>query len=74
MCDRILVFSSKSRPGGERTDSCRFRHRATVLDLAFWQMVDDIYALMTRRAAIEHKAEAAPISPLGCRWRAWVPT
>jgi NitT/TauT family transport system ATP-binding protein len=50
LCDRILVFSSN--PG--RVDSelaVPFAHPRNRLDPAFRQLVDDIYALMTRRPA-----------------------
>ncbi len=63
MCDRILVFSSN--PG--RVDSeltVRFPRPRNRLDPAFRQMVDDIYALMTRRPRIEPKTTAAPPHPL----------
>jgi NitT/TauT family transport system ATP-binding protein len=49
MCDRILVFSSS--PGRVQSElTVRFPHPRNRQDLAFRQMVDDIYALMTRRA------------------------
>jgi NitT/TauT family transport system ATP-binding protein len=63
MCDRILLFSSNpGRVSHELTVS--FPHPRNRLDLAFRQMVDDIYALMTRRAPAEHKATAVPPDPL----------
>lgn len=63
MCDRILVFSSNpGRVSNELTVS--FPHPRNRLDLAFRQMVDDIYALMTRRAPAEPKTTAAPPDPL----------
>jgi NitT/TauT family transport system ATP-binding protein len=49
MCDRILVFSSS--PGRVANElRVPFPHPRNRLDPAFRQMVDDIYALMTRRA------------------------
>ncbi len=63
MCDRILVFSSSpGRVANELT--VKFPHPRNRLDPAFRQMVDDIYALMTRRPTLVPKAAAAPISPL----------
>jgi NitT/TauT family transport system ATP-binding protein len=64
MCDRILVFSSN--PGRVASElTVRFPHPRNRLDPAFRQMVDDIYALMTRRPILVPKAAAeAPISPL----------
>ncbi len=64
MCDRILVFSSNpGRVANELT--VPFPHPRNRLDPAFRQMVDDIYALMTRRPAAVPKAAAeAPVSPL----------
>jgi NitT/TauT family transport system ATP-binding protein len=64
MCDRILVFSSN--PGRVASELVvPFAHPRNRLDPAFRQMVDDIYALMTRRPAPEHKvAAAAAVSPL----------
>src|ERR1700733_9449546 len=48
MCDRILVFSSN--PGRVASElKVSFPHPRNRLDPAFRQMVDDIYALMTRR-------------------------
>jgi NitT/TauT family transport system ATP-binding protein len=40
-----------------------FAHPRNRLDPAFREMVDDIYALMTRRPAPDHKAQAAPAAP-----------
>jgi NitT/TauT family transport system ATP-binding protein len=63
MCDRILVFSSN--PG--RVDSeltVPFPHPRERLDPAFRQMVDDIYALMTRRTPTKTQAAAPPPHPL----------
>ncbi|HTN10338.1 MAG TPA: nitrate/sulfonate/bicarbonate ABC transporter ATP-binding protein [Acetobacteraceae bacterium] len=49
MCDRILVFASN--PGRVANElRVPFRHPRNRLEPAFRQMVDDIYALMTRRA------------------------
>ncbi len=49
MCDRILVFSSN--PGRVAHElRVPFRHPRNRLAPAFRQMVDDIYAVMTRRA------------------------
>ena len=63
MCDRILVFSSN--PGRVASElTVPFPHPRNRLDPAFRQMVDDIYALMTRRAPAELKAAATPRHPL----------
>ncbi|MDR3535060.1 MAG: nitrate/sulfonate/bicarbonate ABC transporter ATP-binding protein [Acetobacteraceae bacterium] len=64
MCDRILVFSSN--PGRVASElTVPFKHPRNRLDPDFRQMVDDIYALMTRRAVPEPRAATAPpISPL----------
>jgi NitT/TauT family transport system ATP-binding protein len=63
MCDRILVFSSN--PGRVTSElKVPFPHPRNRLDPAFRQMVDDIYALMTRRAPAEPKATATPVHPL----------
>jgi NitT/TauT family transport system ATP-binding protein len=64
MCDRILVFSSN--PGRVASElQVPFPHPRNRLDPAFRQMVDDIYALMTRRPKPEPRAATAPpISPL----------
>ena len=57
MCDRILVFSSN--PGRVASElRVPFPHPRNRHDPAFRQMVDDIYALMTRRAPT--KPAAAP--------------
>ena len=59
MCDRILVFSSN--PGRVASElRVPFPHPRNRLDPAFRQMVDDIYALMTRRAAATRVAAAVP--------------
>ncbi len=61
MCDRILVFSSN--PGRVASElRVRFPHPRNRLEPAFRQMVDDIYALMTRRAAAPRAAAAASLS------------
>jgi NitT/TauT family transport system ATP-binding protein len=63
MCDRILVFSSN--PGRVASElTVPFPHPRNRLDPDFRQMVDDIYALMTRRAPVERKAAAVPPHPL----------
>ncbi len=50
MCDRVLVFSSN--PGRVAHElRVPFAHPRNRLDAAFRQLVDDIYAVMTRRAA-----------------------
>jgi NitT/TauT family transport system ATP-binding protein len=62
MADRILVFSSN--PGRVASElAVPFAHPRNRLDPAFREMVDDIYALMTRRPAPDHKAQAAPAAP-----------
>jgi NitT/TauT family transport system ATP-binding protein len=64
MCDRILVFSSN--PGRVASElQVPFPHPRNRLDPDFRQMVDDIYALMTRRPKPEPRAATAPpVSPL----------
>jgi NitT/TauT family transport system ATP-binding protein len=58
MCDRILVFSSN--PGRVASElKVPFPHPRERLDPAFRQMVDDIYALMTRRQ-VEPRPVATP--------------
>jgi NitT/TauT family transport system ATP-binding protein len=58
MADRILVFAAN--PGRvEHELQVPFPHPRNRLDPAFRQMVDDIYALMTRRAAPGPRAPAA---------------
>jgi NitT/TauT family transport system ATP-binding protein len=58
MCDRILVFSSN--PGRVAQElRVPFAHPRNRHDPAFRQMVDDIYALMTRRAP------PPPVRPVG---------
>jgi NitT/TauT family transport system ATP-binding protein len=64
MCDRILVFASN--PGRVASElRVPFPHPRNRLAPAFRQLVDDIYGLMTRRAAPEPRAAtSAPVSPL----------
>ena len=55
MCDRVLVFSSN--PGGVAQElAVPFPHPRNRLDAAFREMVDGIYALMTRRVPLGHKS------------------
>lgn len=72
MCDRVLVFSSN--PGRVAHElKVPFAHPRNRNDLAFRQMVDDIYGIMTRRVVKEiHAAPAAaptgfatPLHPVG---------
>ena len=57
MCDRILVFASS--PGRVASElAVPFAHPRNRLDPAFRQMVDDIYALMTRRVPAARPATA----------------
>jgi NitT/TauT family transport system ATP-binding protein len=71
MCDRILVFSSN--PGRIASElRVPFPHPRNRLDPAFRQMVDDIYALMTRRpppsrtaAGLAPPAIATPLQRVG---------
>ena len=59
MCDRILVFSSN--PGRVAQEiRVPFAHPRNRLDPAFRQLVDDIYAVMTRRAPAPAPAPVAP--------------
>jgi len=59
MADRILVFSSN--PGRVASEvPVSFPHPRNRVDPAFRQMVDDIYALMTRRPIPGPRAAAAP--------------
>ena len=61
MADRILVFSSN--PGRVAHElKVPFSHPRNRFDPAFREMVDDIYGIMTRRAAPEVSA-ATPLSP-----------
>jgi len=63
MADRILVFSSN--PGRVANEvPVSFPHPRNRVDPAFRQMVDDIYALMTRRPAPGPRAAAAPVISL----------
>ncbi len=64
MCDRILVF--QSNPGRVANElKVPFPHPRNRLDAPFRQMVDDIYAIMTRRPVPSPKAATAvPVSPL----------
>ncbi|MDE2582301.1 MAG: ATP-binding cassette domain-containing protein, partial [Rhodospirillales bacterium] len=62
MCDRILVFSSNpGRVAHEMT--VPFPHPRNRLDLDFREMVDDIYAVMTRRPSPRATAAATPPAP-----------
>jgi NitT/TauT family transport system ATP-binding protein len=59
MADRILVF--QSNPGRVANElRVPFPHPRNRQDPAFRQMVDDIYALMTRRPVPSPRAQAAP--------------
>src|SRR5580658_3441598 len=59
MADRILVFSSN--PGRVASElKVPFAHPRNRLDVDFRQMVDDIYALMTRRAPAGPRGPAHP--------------
>jgi NitT/TauT family transport system ATP-binding protein len=59
MCDRILVFSAN--PGRVASElRVPFPHPRNRLDPAFRQLVDDIYALMTRRAPPPRAGLAPP--------------
>jgi NitT/TauT family transport system ATP-binding protein len=62
MCDRILVF--QSNPGRVASElRVPFAHPRNRLDPAFRQMVDDIYALMTRRVPVPAHTAATPTTP-----------
>ncbi len=64
MCDRILVFSSN--PGRVASELLvPFPHPRNRLDPAFRQMVDDIYALMTRRPIKAQVAVPTPAAEAG---------
>ncbi len=64
LCDRILVFSSN--PGRVASElKVPFPHPRKRLDPAFRQMVDDIYALMTRRAPQAPASLQAPAMEAG---------
>ncbi len=57
MCDRVLVFSSN--PGRVASELIvPFPHPRDRLEPAFRQLVDDIYALMTKRAAARSTPQA----------------
>ena len=59
MCDRVLVFASN--PGRVAQEiPVPFGHPRNRLDPAFRQLVDDIYAMMTRRAPTPAPAPVAP--------------
>ncbi|AHJ61903.1 ABC transporter ATP-binding protein [Granulibacter bethesdensis] len=59
MCDRILVFSSN--PGRVAQElRVPFPHPRDRHDIAFRQMVDDIYAIMTRRPLPTKHAAVTP--------------
>jgi NitT/TauT family transport system ATP-binding protein len=64
LCDRILVFSSN--PGRVASELVvPFAHPRNRLDPAFRQMVDDIYALMTRRAPTPPPSQQTPATADG---------
>jgi NitT/TauT family transport system ATP-binding protein len=64
MCDRILVFSSN--PGRVASELVvPFPHPRNRLAPDFRQMVDDIYALMTRRAAKPAASVPTPAAEAG---------
>ncbi len=64
MCDRILVFSSN--PGRVASElAVPFPHPRNRLAPDFRQMVDDIYALMTRRPAKSSPAVPTPAVEAG---------
>ena len=64
MCDRILVFSSN--PGRVASEiRVSFPHPRDRHDAAFRQVVDDIYALMTRRAPTPAVPVAGPAAAPG---------
>ncbi|MDQ2802448.1 MAG: nitrate/sulfonate/bicarbonate ABC transporter ATP-binding protein [Pseudomonadota bacterium] len=63
MCDRILVFSSN--PGRVASElRVTFPHPRNRLALPFRKLVDDIYALMTRRARMPVATLAQSIHPV----------
>jgi NitT/TauT family transport system ATP-binding protein len=63
MCDRILVFSSN--PGRVASElRVRFPHPRNRLDPAFRKLVDDIYALMTRRTSAPRTSAPAPTASM----------
>ncbi|MGH7107192.1 MAG: AAA-associated domain-containing protein [Acetobacteraceae bacterium] len=64
MCDRILVFSAN--PGRIASElRVPFPHPRNRLEAAFRQMVDDIYALMTRRQQPPARPHALPAPAFG---------
>jgi NitT/TauT family transport system ATP-binding protein len=63
MCDRILVFSSN--PGRVASElAVPFAHPRNRHDVQFRKFVDDIYALMTRRATSVPAPGAAVAAPV----------
>ena len=60
MADRILRVLHQSGARASMSCACKFPHPRNRHDPAFIQVVDDIYALMTRRAAPSPRAPAAP--------------
>ncbi len=63
MCDRILVFSSN--PGRVASElDVPFAHPRNRHDTAFRAFVDDIYALMTRRATSVKAPDARVAAPM----------
>ncbi len=63
MCDRILVFSSN--PGRVAQElAVPFAHPRNRHDAAFRKFVDDIYALMTRRATSVPAPSDKPVNPM----------
>ncbi len=59
LCDRVLVFATN--PGRVAQEiRIPFAHPRNRLDPAFRQLVDDIYAVMTRRAPTPAPAPVAP--------------
>ena len=63
MCDRILVFSSN--PGRVAQElRVPFAHPRNRHDAAFRKFVDDIYALMTRRATSVPAPSDKPVNPM----------
>jgi NitT/TauT family transport system ATP-binding protein len=61
MCDRVLVFSSN--PGRVAQELLvPFPHPRNRLDPAFREMVDGIYALMTRRTPIAGQKSSQPVT------------
>jgi NitT/TauT family transport system ATP-binding protein len=63
MCDRVLVFSSN--PGRVAQELVvPFPHPRNRLDPAFREMVDGIYALMTRRTPIPGQKSSQPVTTI----------